>query len=139
MPPVIVHKSEAYKYKPKQQMREKIKYRNGVSNLFDGRSLYLPKKQYYSQGEGLGDIINFVSENKDLIKDIAGTVGSVVDTVGKVGTTTVDIIKKIKELKQSGISQKAVEDVLRAKSKNEQNKDDVRESINGNGFFLINK
>jgi hypothetical protein len=156
MPPVIVHKHESYKYTPKQRRINEIRFGNGISNPYDGRSLFLPKKQYYSQGEGLGDIMNFVSENKDLIQNIAGAVGSVVDTVGKVGTTTVDIIRKIKELKQQGISQKALEDVLRAKPKNEENQKDggilpliglsavaaskkLQEEKKGSGFFLLDK
>ncbi len=130
----IIHKNEMYKYKPKQQLREQIKFGNGVSNFYDGRSLYLPKKQYYGEGEGqgLGDIIKFVSENKDLIKDIASTAGSVADTVGKVGTNTIDIIKKIKELKQQGISNSALEQVLNSKPKEVSEK-------KGTGFFYLQK
>jgi hypothetical protein len=131
----IVHKNEKFKYTARQRLREEIKFGNGVSNPYRGESLYLPRKQYYNegQGQGIGDIINFVAQNKDLIKDVAGTVGNVVDAVGKVGTNTIDIIKKVKELKQNGISNSALEQVLKSRPREQS------EQKSGSGFFYINK
>ena len=65
-----------------------------------------------------GDIIKFVSDNKDTIKNIAGVASSVSDTVGKVGSTTLDIVKKARELKNCppAITEEATEKVMKAGS-----------------------
>ena len=88
---VIVHNSDMHKYYDKQRRVGIIKYNNGVKKTqFDGGAIYLPRRLY--DGDGLfNDIVKFVSDNKDTIKNITG---AVVDSIGKVGTTTLVIVKK---------------------------------------------
>ena len=66
--------------------------------IVETSAFYLPKRHYDEYGI-FNDFVKFVSDNKDTIKDIAGVAASVVDTVGKVGSTTLDIVKKSRELK----------------------------------------
>ena len=95
---VIVHKPYLPKYYDKQRRVEMIKYSNGVMTTFDGDPFYLPRRLY--NGEGIfGDIVNFISKNKDTISNVASAASSVVDNVGKICNTILDTIKKIKELK----------------------------------------
>ena len=84
---VIVHKTDMYKYVDKQKKVELIKYSNGVKKIYEGEAVYLTKRLYDVDGI-VGDIINFISKNKDTIGYIASTASSVVDTIGKVGNTT---------------------------------------------------
>ena len=84
---------------------------------FDGGSFYLPRRLY--DGDGLfNDIVKFVSDNKDTIKNIAGVASSVADTVGKVGSTTLDIVKNARVLKNRppAITEEATDKVLKAGS-----------------------
>ncbi len=135
---VIIHKSEQYKYKPKQQGKELIKYGNGIASTNNGKALYLPKRQFFSEGQGmLDDTIKFISENKDLIKDVASTVGTVVDSAGKAATTTLDIIKKARELKNQGISNEALQEVLNRKPKSSTQSISQSDQKTGAGFFYI--
>jgi len=116
---VIVHEADMYKYIDKHQMYDKYlvgskKYQKGTVK---GSALYLPRRQYYDGSNIFGDIVKFVSENKDTIKNIAGVTGYVVNTLGKVAGTTIDTIKQIKELKalkKVPISESAVDKVINA-------------------------
>ena len=94
---VIVHQSDKYKYYDKQRKVDIIKYSNNVKkSQCDGGAFYLPRRLY--DGDGLfNDIVKFVSDNKDIIKNIAGVAGTVADSAGKIGTTTLDIVKKARE------------------------------------------
>ena len=58
------------------------------------------------------------SNNKDTIKNIAKVASSVADTVNKVQSTTLDIVKKARELKNRppAISEEAIDKVLKAGS-----------------------
>ena len=119
---VIVHDSDKYKYFDKQRKVDIIKYSNGVKKIVEGSAFYLPRRQY--NGENLfGDIIKFVSDNKDTISNIAGVAGTVADAVGKVGSTTLDIVKKARELRKPAITDDAVNKVLNASE------------VKGSGFF----
>ena len=96
---VIVHKSDLPKYFDKQRRVEIIKYLNGVKTTFDGGALYLPRRLYNKDGI-FGDIINFISKNKDTICNIASTASSVADSVGKISSNAIDVVRNIKELKK---------------------------------------
>ena len=65
-------------------------------------------------GEGLGDVISFLSNNASTIKNIAGAVSAGVETVGKVATTTTDIIRRLRELKTQGMTNEAIDQVIKA-------------------------
>ena len=97
---VIVHNSDHHKYIDKQRRVEKIKYSNGVKKTsFDGGAFYLPKRLYEGESN-FGDIINFISKNKDTITNVASAASSVADSVGKIGSNAVDVVRKIRELKK---------------------------------------
>ena len=90
---VIKHDLDKYKYFDKQHRGYLIKYSNGVKQVYEGSAFYLPRRQY--DGENLfGDIIKFVSDNKDTISNILNFAGAVADNVRKIGSTTLDIVKK---------------------------------------------
>ena len=125
---VIVHNTDMHKYYDKQRRVEIIKYSNGVKKTqFDGGAIYLLCRLY--DGDGLfNDIVKFVSDNKDTIKNIAGVASSVVDSIGKVGTTTLDIVKKARELKnKQPITDDAINKVLTA----------TDTPKTGSGFFYV--
>ena len=95
---INVHEYDKYIYYAKQRRVYLIKYLNGVKKINEVGAFYLPRRHY----DGVVifcDIIKFVSDNKDTIKNITGVVGSVAESVGKVGLTTLDIVKKARELK----------------------------------------
>jgi hypothetical protein len=123
----IITKNDKHKYisNYKQIEREKVHHGSGLVNLHIGGVLYVPKKEFYNEGNGIGDIISWIGKNSDTIKNVASTVGSVADVVGKIGSSTVDIIKKVKELKNQNITNNALEEVLQSKK--------------GSGFLLIDK
>ena len=122
---VIVHNSDKCKYFDKQRKVELIKYRNGVKNIYDGKAIYLRRHLYNSDGL-FNDIVKFVSDNKDIIKNIAGVAGTVADSVGKIGTSTLDIVKKARELKnKQPITDDAINKVLNAYE------------VKGSGFFYV--
>ena len=121
---VIVHDTDKYKYFDKQRKVELIKYSNGVKNIYDGKAIYLPRRVY--EGENVfSDIFNFISKNKDTIGNIASATSSVVDSVGKIGNTTLDTIKKIKELRKPAITDDAINKVINASE------------VKGSGFFYV--
>ena len=124
---VIVHDSDKYKYFDKQRKVELIKYSNGVKNVYDGKAIYLPKRIY--EGENIfSDIVNFISKNKDTISNIASTALSVADSVGKISSNAIDLVRKIKELRyKPSITDDAMNKVLNA--------DNTPKT--GNGFFYI--
>ena len=122
---VIVHESDKHKYYDEQRKVDIIKYSNGVKKVGDGSAFYLPCRLY--DGNGIfNDIIKFVSDNNETIKNIAGIAGTVADAVGKVGSTTLDIVKKSRELRKPGITDDAMNEVLNAS-----------EVKNGSGFFYV--
>ena len=63
---VIDHEFNKHKYYDKQRRVDIIEYSNGVKKIHGG-AFYLPRRQF--EGENIfGDIIKFVSDNKDTIK-----------------------------------------------------------------------
>ena len=67
-------------------------------------------------GENLfGNIIKFISDNKDTISNISNVAGTVADAVSKVGSTTLDLVKKSRELRKPAITDDAMNKVLNAK------------------------
>ena len=94
-----MHDSDKYKYFDKQRRVEIIKYSNGIKKTsFDGSAFYLPKRLY--EGESIvEDIVHFIANNKDTIANVASVASSVADSVGKIGLNAVDVVRKIKELK----------------------------------------
>ena len=81
---------------------------------FDGNAIYLPRRLY--DGDGIfNDNVKFVSDNKDTIKNIVGVAGTVADSVGKIGTNTINVVKKARELKnKQPITDDAINKVLNA-------------------------
>ena len=111
---VIIHESDKYKYYDKQRKVNIIKYSNGVKKVVEASAFYLPRRMYNGDGI-LNDIIKFVSDNKETIKNIAGVAGTVADSVGKIGTTTLDIVTKVRELKnKQPITDDAIDKILNA-------------------------
>ena len=124
---VIVHDSDHHKYYDKQQRVEIIKYSSGVKKTaFSGGAFYLPRRLY--DGDGLlNDIVIFVSDNKDTIKNIASVTSSVADSVGN-SSNAINVVRKIKELKnKQPITDDAMNKVLTA----------TDTPTTGNGFFYV--
>jgi hypothetical protein len=134
MCPAIL-KADQRKYVSRQRERDRVKYGNGLAPLAllaapliralwsngqpTGSALYLPNRAvgypYTSgAGEGLGDVISFLSNNASAIKNIAGAVSAGVETAGKVATTTTDIIRRLRELKTQGMTNEALDKVIEA-------------------------
>ena len=124
---VIVNDTDKYKYFDKQRKVELIRYRNGVKNIYDGKAVYLPQRVY--EGKNVfSDIVNFISKNKDTIGNVASTAPSVVDTIGKVGNTTLDLVRNARELKhKQPITDDAMTKILNAS--------DTPKT--GSGFFYV--
>ena len=68
---VIVHDTDKFKYFDKQRKVELIKYSNGEKKVNNGKAIYLPRRVYDVDGL-FENIVTFVSDNKDTIKNIAG-------------------------------------------------------------------
>ena len=110
---VIVHNVDHHKYIEKQRKVETIRYSNGVKKIFEGQAIYLTGRVY--EGENIvSDIFNFIAKNNDTISNVASAASSVADFVGKIGNTTLDAIKTIKELRKPAISDEAMNKVLNA-------------------------
>ena len=124
---VIVHDSDKYKYFDKQRRVEIIKYSNGVKKIYEGQAIYLPRRLY--NGDGLFDnIVKFVSDKRDTIKNIAGVASSVADSVGQIGSNAIDIVKKARELKnKQPITDDGMNKILNA--------NDTPKT--GSGFFYV--
>ena len=122
---VIVHNTDHHKYMDKQRKVKTIRYSNGVKKIFEGQAIYLPRRVY--EGENIfGDIFNFIAKNKDTISNVASATSSVVDSIGKIGNTTLDTIKKIKELKnKQPTTDDAINKVLNATE------------VKGSGLFYV--
>ena len=105
----IVFRNDEENYIGKAQLR----FLKASSNkqMKSGGAIYLP------QGDGFfTDAINFISEHKDTIKNVA-------DTVGTVAKTGIDIAKGVKELNNiRALTQRAKEQILQK----------------GSGFRVIN-
>ena len=125
---VIVHDSDHHKYYDKQRRVEIIKYSNGVKKTsFDGNAFYLPKRLYEGQSI-FGDIVHFIANNKDTIANVASAAFSVADSVRKNGSNAVDVVRKIRELKnKQPITDDAMNEVLTA----------TDTPITGNEFFYV--
>ena len=126
---------ENYVYNNREK-RFNLKYNNKVHNggrIFSkyqrGNALYLPSKRVY-QGESIMDIvrtgINFIKDNAENIKTLGSTVGE----VGKVINTGVDSIKKIKELKEMNLKNRALENVIKKQEEEE------KFNSTGKGFYF---
>ena len=112
---VIVHNTDMHKYNDNQRRVEIIKYSNGVNKIYEGQAIYLPWRLY--NGDGLFDNIEkIVSDNKDTISNISNVAGTVAAAIGKIGTNTIDVVIKVKELKskQPAITNDAINKVLNA-------------------------
>ena len=104
-------KSEMYKYFPEELTRQRIKYGNQTIDIDyrmgnglylpkHGNALYLPKK-YTKNGEGIAEIVGWVTKNAPVIKDILGVAVPAVNLVGNTAQTigsTVDTIKKLRDV-----------------------------------------
>ena len=124
---VIVHDSDKYKYYDKQWKIDLIKYSNGVKTVYNKSAIYLPRRLY--NGDGLFDnIVKFVSDNRDTIKNIAGVASSVSDSVKKIFTNAKDIVKKVRELKNK---QPIIDDAMNKLL----NANDTPKT--GSGFFYV--
>lgn len=99
-----------------------------------GNPLFLPR----CTGEGLGDVIFFLSNNASTIKNIAGAKSAGIDTVGKVATTTTDIIKRLRELKTQGMTNEAIEREIAAGSARGVNASQRPAGSEGSGGQEIN-
>ena len=122
---VIVHNSDKYKYFYKQRIVELIKYSNGVKNIYDGKAIYLPKR-IYEEENVFSDIFNFIAKNKDTISNVASATSPVVDSVGKISNTTIDTIRKIKEVNnKQPITDDAMNKILKA------------DKVKGSEFFSV--
>ena len=144
----ILTKADKINYLSKQQKINTIKYGNGVSRngqspnfaFSSGEALYLPKLRYgqgpaFTYGDGILDTIgSFLINNKDTINAIANTVGSVSDSIGKVAGTTIDIVKKARELRNQGLSNETAEKILR-----ERSSESGLSNKSGSGFYYIDK
>ncbi len=147
-------KSEMYKYFPEELTRQRIKYGNQTIDIDyrmgnglylpkQGKALYLPKK-YTKDGEGIGEIVGWIAKNGPVIKDILGVAAPAINLVGNTAQTigtTVDTIKKIRDInkssgkgleeKMSGISSRALENILNSKTASSKK---VKE---GKGFYFL--
>ena len=126
---VIIHETDKHNYIDKQRYNEIIKYSNGVKKLHTGNALYLPRRDYI--GTGVLDVIKLVADNKDTIQNVADVASTVVDTVAdsvdKIGTTTLGIVRKIRgqvNKKQEPTTEEALNKVLES-------------GTSGNGFYYI--
>ena len=126
---VIVHNTDMYKYIDKHRKVESIRYLNGVKQIYECEAVYLPKSLY--DGDGLIDnIVKFVSDNQNTIKNIAGFASTVADGVKKIGTNTINVVRKIKELRHKpAITDDAINKVLNANA--------IDTPKTGNGFFYF--
>ena len=121
---VFVHDSDKYNYYDKQKRVDLVKYSNGVKKIYEGTAIYLPRR-IYKRENIFSDIFNFIAKNKDTISNVASAASSVADSVEKIGNTTIDTIKKIKELRKPAISDDAMNKVLNASE------------VKGSGFFYV--
>ncbi len=100
-------------------------------------ALWLPSKRRQYEGEGIMDIIKMISNNKDLISTVASTTGNVIDAVGKTACTTIDTVKKIRELNQrDSVPSSQVEEKKVYHKRAPISFDPAK---NGTGFFYLNK
>ena len=104
-----------------------IKYSNGVKKIYEGQAIYLPRQLY--NGDGIfGDIFNFIAKNKDTISNVSSTASSVADSVWKISSNSVDVVRKIRVLKnKQPITDDAMNKVLNA----------TDTPKTGNGFFYV--
>ena len=58
--------------------------------------------------------------------------GTVSDSIGKVAGTTIDIVKKARELKNQGLSNETAEKILKERTNESSSK-------TGSGFYYIEK
>ena len=85
-------------------------------------------------GNGILDTIgSFLLNNKDNINAIASTIGTIGDTIGKTTGTTIDIIKRARELRQNGLTNEIAEKILKETSP----KAGLDSPKTGNGFYYI--
>ncbi len=115
-----VRKEDLLNTIPKEYHRMRVKYGTGLSNPYQsGGALYLPVRKDYGNGEGLGETISsvakFISDNKDVI--------SAVQSAASTASTALDIVKKVKELKKSAVTNDDAQAIVKKK--------------NGKGFFVV--
>ena len=101
------------KYYDKQRQIETIKQSNRVKNIYSGSAIYLPRRIYKKENV-FSDIFNFIAINKEPISNVASASCFVADSVGKIGNTTLDTIKKIHKLQQLEITDNAMNKVINA-------------------------
>jgi len=115
---VFVSKGQQQYYVPIQVQRHFVK---------TGQALYLPRRRI--DGIGIGDLISWISRNSDNIKNVVGVASDLVGTTGKVANTTLDIIKKAKNLrekKEKGIEGEALNEIA-----------SLSEVKRGKGFYYV--
>ena len=122
---VYIQNSLKKNYIQKQRKVEEVKYGNGIYSPSIGKAIFLPIKKYH--GESITDVLNWVSSDQDMLKNVANTTANVVDSAGKVTNTVLDTVKRIKELNKQGLTNKGLEKVLRA----------TPTEKTGSGFYLI--
>ena len=135
----IVHPNEMYQMIPKQGLVEQVKYNagNSYNTVYKGGAFYTPKRLEYT-GDGIADIAgsiaSFIANNSDTIKNIASTAGAVVKATGDMANTTIDVVRKARELHKQKLSDEAIQELLRDKVVPLQQK---TETTSGSGFYFL--
>ena len=77
--------------------------------LFNYHAEFMKEKIFF------GDIFNVIAKNKYTIYNVASTALSVADSVGKISSNAIDVVRKIKELRHKpSITDDAINKVLNA-------------------------
>jgi hypothetical protein len=111
----IILDRDRNEYVDKSEIKKLKSYGNALwLPKYTGDAFYLP--QDVDDGEGIsdvfGNVVKFISDNKDTIKNVADTASSVVSAASSVAGNVIDNIKKVKELqamkKQLGNGEEAI-------------------------------
>ena len=109
-----------------EALNDLAKNKDVLDIFIDSHKKVIPTKY---QGTGvadfLGKVFNWISTNKDTINNVANVTGTVGNTVAGLTNNTLDVIRKIKELRQQAITNEDLNKVIGTSEKN------------GSGFFYI--
>ena len=100
-----VYQSDLHRYVTKNDMRQLRRYQGKAIFMPDGRGVGYMNRfgDVEVNGDGFFDTVSgfFRSSNpvEKFFKDNKGAIGSVLDVVGKVGSTAMDIAKGAEEIK----------------------------------------
>ena len=99
---VIILDRDRIDYVDKNEIKKLKSYGGSIwLPKYQGSAFYLP--QEIDEGDGFtdmfGNVVKFISDNKDTIKNVADTASSVVSAASSVAGNVIDNIKKVKELK----------------------------------------